>query len=578
MNAWLPLVFGRLRWLVRPAWRERLFDHSGLRLEEWRDAQAVQVVKRAVHRTVYCVTLPGESIFIKHYPLNGLRSIVRQQLRPPKARTEMQHALALLERDVPTIEPIAVADTLGGESYLVTRALPATQRLDEFLLSAIADRAGEDLRRLRMQLVERLARFLARLHDVGVRHDDLHAGNLLIHPETLELFLIDLHTVRLGTPLSWPEARDNLALLSCSFVGGSSRTDRRRFWRQYVGNRRTSLLSRAEERRCAHALEAVTQRTALRVWRGRNHRSLKCGRQFYRLQERHGTARGVCELPRELLQALLVDPDRPFYSPAAKLLKDGRTTTVAEFDLLLDGRPQRVIFKRFNVTRRTDPWIHCVRRSPALRSWINGHVLLDRYLPTARPLALIERRRHALVRECYLLTEKLPYTKDLRRHVDELFTGPADAAPGMGVANLRRLRALVVSVAVLIRTMHDRQIDDRDLKAANICVQIGPTASAVDRSTDLPFRGSPKLYLIDLVGVTPRRRLSRRRMIQNLARLHASFHADPRITRTDKLRFLRNYLRWGVHGKQGWKRWWREIAAATARKIAKNRRRGRPLA
>jgi hypothetical protein len=50
------------------------------------------------------------------------------------------------------------------------------------------------------------------------------------------------------------------------------------------------------------------------------------------------------------------------------------------------------------------------------------------------------------------------------------------------------------------------------------------------------------------------------------------------LTRTDKLRFLRIYLGWGLTGKQGWKEWWRAIARETQAKVERNARRGRPLA
>src|SRR5260370_42021977 len=77
-----------------------------------------------------------------------------------------------------------------------------------------------------------------------------------------------------------------------------------------------------------------------------------------------------------------------------------------------------------------------------------------------------------------------------------------------------------------------------------------------------------KVWLIDLVGVKRHRRLSRRRRVQNLARLHASFFHSTALTRTDKLRFLRTYLHWGLFGRDGWQRWWREIEIATKAKIA----------
>ena len=65
--------------------------------------------------------------------------------------------------------------------------------------------------------------------------------------------------------------------------------------------------------------------------------------------------------------------------------------------------------------------------------------------------------------------------------------------------------------------------------------------------------------------------------MRNLARLHASFYQASSLTRTDKLRFLRLYLQWGLFGRDGWKRWWREIESATRAKIARNTRLRRPL-
>jgi hypothetical protein len=38
------------------------------------------------------------------------------------------------------------------------------------------------------------------------------------------------------------------------------------------------------------------------------------------------------------------------------------------------------------------------------------------------------------------------------------------------------------------------------------------------------------------------------------------------------------YLQWGLRGEAGWKIWWRQIERETRAKVARNRRRGRPLA
>src|SRR5262249_18775312 len=115
----------------------------------------------------------------------------------------------------------------------------------------------------------------------------------------------------------------------------------------------------------------------------------------------------VTDLDHDVLQSLLADPDAPFDKHDASLLKNGRSSTVADFDWVEADSMRRVILKRFRVASRSDPWKAIVRRSPALRSWVNGQGLRERCLPTPRPLAVFHRRSGALTQEGYLLTERL---------------------------------------------------------------------------------------------------------------------------------------------------------------------------
>jgi hypothetical protein len=221
--------------------------------------------------------------------------------------------------------------------------------------------------------------------------------------------------------------------------------------------------------------------------------------------------------------------------------------------MLVAGRWRRVIYKRFRVTKWHDPFTALARPSPALRSWIHGQGLRERCLPTARPLAVFHRRRCGLHYEGYLLTEEIPDAADLHSFVKSMEHLPTSE-------RLCNIRQRIDQIARLVSELHRRQISQRDLKAANILL-----------TTDAA-------WLIDLVGLKCARRLSIGQRTQNLARLNASFIEGSSITRTDRLRFLRVYLQWGLVGKGGWKTWWRDIELATNRKIAKNQRTGRPLA
>jgi serine/threonine protein kinase len=144
------------------------------------------------------------------------------------------------------------------------------------------------------------------------------------------------------------------------------------------------------------------------------------------------------------------------------------------------------------------------------------------------------------------------------------------------------LRALIERVARTIRSLHQRQLSHRDLKAANVLVRRWdapadePSAYSQDIQ-NLLYMPESAIWLIDLVGVENFAELSMGRKVQNLSRLNASFHGHADITRTDRLRFLLTYLHCGALGRCDWKSWWKQVGRATEKKVRRNQRRGKPL-
>ena len=65
--------------------------------------------------------------------------------------------------------------------------------------------------------------------------------------------------------------------------------------------------------------------------------------------------------------------------------------------------------------------------------------------------------------------------------------------------------------------------------------------------------------------------------MRDLARLHVSFRDQHTLTRTDRLRLLRLYLRDGLADQVGWKVWWKEIDRLACAKIERNQRLGRVI-
>lgn len=534
-------------WHLPAFLRGRLLGPEGLRLAEWLESGAATVVKDALHRTIYRVVLDDLDFHLKEYRTVGARGRIRELCRPVKARAEFQRGLPAA-LGVPAPKPLGwgvLGPTLAPQaSFLITETVVDAQPLLHLLAESLDPAA-------RQRLAVALGVFLARLHGAGVVHRDLHPGNLLARLTPSgepELFLIDLHEVRVGTPSPWRVRRLNLIVFNRFFVLRATRSDRLRFWRAY-----TALAGDAvpdHPTATPQALDEATWKSNARFWTARDRRPVGFNRLFraISLGDYHGHA-----LRDAAIEPLLADPEAALMAPDVRVLKDGGSSRVVEFSLP-DGRP--VVLKRFNKRSLVEMIKNRLRASPAMRSWVMGHGLIDGRVPTALPLAVVHRRRYGLPAEGYLLTEKLEDAVDLRAFVDGLADLPADRARQV-------LWQRLDAVAKLLRTFHRRSLGHRDLKAANLL-------TAADHD-------DVRTWFVDLVGVRRRSRTSRKARVRDLARLSASFHSHPGLTHTDKLRFLRTYLSWSLRGNSGWKRWWRELGDATAAKVARNARQGRPV-
>ena len=503
-------------------------------------ARPAAQVKENLQRTVLRVELPGGAVFVKRSRANTPRAWARELLRPPKARLEFENAVRLRSLGLPCAEPLAWGETDSawpGASVTVSREWPG-----EPLDAALTDR------RLslpaRRAVAGELGRLFAALHAAGVAHPDPHPGNLLVRwdGDAPRFALLDVHAVRFGPPLAWDGRRANLVLFNRWFQLRAGRTDRARFWRAYTSWRAGGVSPPVPPHTRGLTpparLEHDTAASNRRFWAGRDARYLGTNRQFRRVEA--GAVRGhtLKELPANVVAAWLTDPDAPFRDPAARVLKHSRSSTV-----VLSGG---LLWKRFNLKRPADPLKNLLRRSEPLRSWVAGHGLLDRHLPTARPLFVAHRYRFGVPHEGYLAFEVVPAAVEL-----------PDA---VAASSFAELKTLAEALGRLVRTLHDRGCSHRDLKPPNVLLS-GPDRTPV---------------LIDLVGLTVHTAVPAALRRRDLARLNAGFLHAPNVSRTLRLRALRAYLgAWPALAD--WKAWWRAIADRTAAKARKNAANGRPL-
>lgn len=631
-QCWNRLRFTSAEWYVVPEWQDVLFDDIGLRWREWQAKDKVHLVKGAPHRRIYRIEVcrrptirvsAGESyqdgpksIYIKCYPLAGFRRIAELLRLSDKGREECDKFLYLLQQGIATVQPVACGRD-GEAVYVVTIGLENTMPLDRWLLEKFPRLPYLEQQRLRPILPRLLARVIAKLHCAGAYHRDLHAGNLLIRYRAgrePEIFLTDAHEVRLGRPLSWRRACRNLTFFGCWFLERTQPVDRRRFLRAYVQARGDLLITRQQERSAARQLERFIWRSLLRSYRRRDSKLWSQNRYCYFWRSPNvtntplGAARwyawAVNDLPVAALEQIVHEASSllPPYELRRCLPLDSATSTLNlagpqqpddgkqsvpgipsdnssatapircwrdrgrrggfwETVLNVGGQQVPVLVKCFRLTswrlRLAEGW----RLGPASCSWQNAYCLAQRDFLTPRVLALFHVYRGLFPVWALLVLEKGHKMLDLRQAFTQLGQGPAREA-------LRRHWRLIEAVAKLIARLHRHGFSHRDLKAAHILMH----SDELER--DCLDSG---LWLVDLVGLSSPLMLSRRRRVQNLARLEASFHYDATISRTDRMRFLRAYLPNGLRERQEWKRWWREIALAAQRKILRNQEQNRPL-
>ena len=581
----LTVAAGSFCWRLRPEFAQEL-GPDGIRLDEWLRTGKATVVKQGPHRIVYRVALERGTFYVKHNLTPDRLTWLRQLVRTSKARREYNSALEVAARGIPTALPLAWAQQRGfwsdGESLLITRSLDDTQPLNVFVHQILPSLPAQRQALVRRRLAEALGRFLARMHQAGIRHNDLHAGNLLIRldaNDALRLFLIDLNDVHFGPQLTWRQSFDNLVMLNHWFVMQAARSDRMRFLLSYLQARPLPLGLQPDVRDpmvrwWARRLEKATWHSLQRLWRRRDRRCLVDNRYYRRLGAGEVTGHAVTDLDNDLANALVADPDAPFRRTDALFLKNATTAQVVEFTGLVNGRPTQLVYKRFAPSKASTPWTSLVRTPPALRSWQQGQGFRERGLPTARPLLVLHRRRHRMLYEGYLLTAKIEHAQHMHDVLDSLQALSANE-------RRRWIRLHVDLVAQAVRELHARHLSQRDLKANNIMLTIPGHKNDGDPAWPGPSLlplARTGVWFLDLVGVAVHERLPLQRRLQNLARLNVSCHIRPELTRTDRLRFLRTYMQWGLFGKQGWKTWWKTIDLATQAKVQRNERIGRKVA
>lgn len=585
-GASVKIVAGDVTWHVRPGWE---WVVSGKHAPNWLHLVAepqAEPVKRNAAREVWRVVADGHEFFTKVYRETGPVGKLRALFRGQGCVLEWRAGNHARRHGVATVETIAYG-TVGwrgcaGPGILITKALTQALPLNDYWSEHVLS-AKPDVRRRRANaVIEAGAAAVARAHQYGFHHRDLHAGNLLAvdGPDGRPtVVFVDLHNVRTRRRVPDTQALHNLAQLNQWFCLRSTRSDRLRFFRHYLAYRE-ELSRRADSgptigmpyRDVAVALDRAIRRHSRWLWAKRDRVAMRDGKYYCRLRLKGGW-RGHAYLSakhsdehsrasrmrfdREQWRRILANPLDLVRPDRSEVIKDSHTAYVCRAQLVTEQGPLEVVCKR----ARTRTWFkkcyHLFAGSRNMRNWRRGYQLLNRNLPTARPLAVLERRVGGLLLDSMVLTEALPGAWDFDAF---LRTG----LPDQDQRTVRRVKVELIEALVrLVKNMQSNGFGHHDFKAPNLMVQW-------DADSGRP----PRLSLVDLDGLVLRGRLSHRECMRPLMRLNVSLDDVGIATRTDRLRFLKAYLVGPGRSGSDWKTVWREIGRMSDRKrVDKQKRR-----
>jgi tRNA A-37 threonylcarbamoyl transferase component Bud32 len=435
-----------------------------------------RVIKESPAKLVTAHQWAGKTYYLKRYRMTSvpLRPLKYWFKRSP-TRIEWQHAQQIQARGVPLPRHLAVGERWSARGLL--ESLLITEGVEGVPLNMCASQQSPATQFA-------LGRFMRQMHERGVLQRDLH-HNIMVRDQPLELQRVDVYHAEVKPALSERERRDNIAFLNISMA----LTDE--FFRGYGWD--ADQARRVRER---------TREMRRDRYHGRSSRALKTNAEF--ASRRFGGLRWQVRLPflDGTLQAILSAPDRCLAECGA-LLKDGRAATV--------GARGGFVLKRSNFRRGVWVLKNIFRPSRARVAYRRAYHLELAGVPTARPVAVAEKRCGRLLLRSYLLTEEIAASEHL----------------GAYLQRVQRVEpAARKAVARLVARLHEEGFRHRDLKETNILLdrQLQP-------------------WLIDLDGVRFLRHTPEGVAAADLWRLARGAMKYPSCTRADRVMFLREYCR-----------------------------------
>ncbi|RCW45008.1 lipopolysaccharide kinase InaA family protein [Halanaerobium sp. MA284_MarDTE_T2] len=157
----------------------------------------------------------GKEITIKEFHINKKYDDLRFRVIPSKAERSLEIARALINLGLKTPAPIAVIEKRGDYRKLLFSYYISEYIDYDYNMLDIAKNYNHPERKKILSLMPQLGKEIRKMHDAGIVHNDLHAGNILVKENNgkSELYYIDLNRGRVKSNLSDKERINDLKRL-----------------------------------------------------------------------------------------------------------------------------------------------------------------------------------------------------------------------------------------------------------------------------------------------------------------------------------------------------------------------------
>lgn len=520
-----------IRWVIKCALSDTLKEL----LESVSKEKNCKIVRDSKNRRVLTFTNNYETFYIKHYTVRHWKKVIKS-LISQRAKREWLNAHRLLNNYVLTAEPVAIGRKRGcglrKDDYLILKAVPNCISARD-LITGI-QQSSQDYKRLnKNSILMNIISCIRKMHDQGILHGDLHAGNILINThDTSLVYLIDLDLSKYKStlPLSW-RIRD-LSRLLYSIMDVCSVEEIKTLIRSYADF--LSPLSSGSSKNFSHSLSlgrdmhtCISHRKIFNeIYRFEISRQLRLSKIMISAKNNtsfkvfmHGnyTKNMLREWDIYALQTLIDKHDTYFQKILSHVTRSPSRTNITRIPVT-NKDAKSMYIKEYIYSSFWEQFLYYIFNSPAWKEWITIYNLMALDLRTYKPVALVEEKKFCRIKRSLIIMEDIPSCMSCDKYIKQRFIDQYDKTI------YAKKRLFISRFGIFLRQLHDSKILYQNLNARNILI--------------LELQNTWDFCCVD-VDQIHFKEMTLNQWVKNLAQLNVSISNC--ITSTDRIRLYRAY-------------------------------------